>query len=128
MEKYDLNKDFPTQKEWLAGCSPKEEQDFIYGCCCYDTETGEGKRVFTLRAARKYTLEQLYCIQSFMIMSDSVDILNAGKGCISFNNILKAIQEHYPPPTKADREETERKLLEFKKAHPEFFGVIEEDV
>ena len=127
MANYDLNKDFPTQKEWLAMCSPKEEQDFIYGCC-YDTETGEGKRVFTLRAARKYTLEQLYCIQSFMIMSDSVDILNAGKGCISFDNVLKAIEEHYPKPTKADREETQRKLLEFKKAHPEFFGVIEEDV
>ena len=45
---------------------------------------------------------------------------------ISFGNILKAIQEHYPPPTKADREETERKLLEFKKAHPEFFGVIDD--
>lgn len=126
MAKYDLNKDFPTQKEWLAMCSPKEKQDFIYGGCCYDTETGEGKRVFTLRAARKYTLEQLYSIQDYIIMSDSVDGINSAKGCISFSNIIKAIQEHFPQPTKADREEMERKLLEFKKAHTEFFGVIDD--
>lgn len=128
MEKYDLNKDFPTEKEWLAMCSPREIEAFFYGGCCYDLETNEGKRVFTLRAARKYTPEQLFCIQEYMIMSDSVDILNTGKGCISFNNILKVEKERTPPPTKEEKEETERSLLRFKKAHPEFFGEIEEDV
>ena len=126
MEKYDLNNDFPTQKEWLEDATKEEQQAFIYGLCCYDTETGEGKRVFTLRAARKYTLEELYCIQSFMIMSDSVDILNAGKAAISFSNILKAEKELLPPPTKEEKAEVERKLLEFKKSHPELFGVVED--
>lgn len=127
MEKYDLNKDFPTQKEWLAMCSPKEEVDFITGGVLFDANTEDGKKVFTLRAARKYTLDGLYKIQDYMIMADRIDIFNNEKHCISFNNILKAIQENYPPPTKADREETERSLMRFKKAYPEFFGVIDDD-
>lgn len=127
MAKYDLNKDFPDQKGWLAMCSEEEKIEFIYGGCCYDTETAEGKRVFTLRAARKYSLNDLYAIQSYMIMSDKVDALNPGKAAISFNNILKAEKEHYPPPTKEEKEETERALMRFKKAHPEFFGVIDDD-
>lgn len=125
--KYDLNKDFPDQKGWLAMCSPKERIDFIEGGLLYDTETGDDKRVFTLRAARKYTLDGLYNIQNYMIMSDRIDIFNNDKHKISFDNVLKAIQENYPPPTKADREETERSLMRFKKAHPEFFGVIDDE-
>lgn len=126
MAKYDLNKDFPDQKGWLAMCSDKEKEAFIAGGVLYECETGEYKRVFTLRAARKYNLDGLYCIQEYMIMSDKVDIFNNQKDIISFENITKAIKENYPPETKADREETERKLLEFKKAHPEFFGVIDD--
>lgn len=124
--KYDLNKDFPDQKGWLEGCSPKEIADFILGGILYDEATGEGSRVFTLRQARRHTQDELYAIQDYMIMSDKVDVLNAGKGCISFGNILQAIKETYPPPTKEDREKTERSLLEFKRSHPEFFGEIEE--
>ena len=128
MKKYDLNKDFPDQKGWLEMCSPEEKKAFIFGgCCCFDTETDEGKRVFTLRAARKCSLTELYAIQSYMIMSDKVDILNEGKAAISFNNILKAEKEHYPPPSKEEKLETQRKLIEFKKSHPDFFGVIEEE-
>ena len=127
MKKYDLNKDFPDQKGWLEMCSPEEKKAFIFGCCCFDTETDEGKIVFTLRAARKCSLTELYAIQSYMIMSDKVDILNEGKAAISFDNILKAEKEHYPPPSKEEKLETQRKLIEFKKSHPEFFGVIEEE-
>lgn len=126
MEKYDLNKDFPTQKEWLAMCSPKEEADFITGGVLFDANTEDGKKVFTLRAARRYRLDGLYKIENYMIMADRIDIFNNEKHKISFDNILKAIEEHYPPQTKADREETERSLMEFKKAHPEFFGVIDD--
>ena len=127
MENNDLNIDFPSEKEWLALCSSKEKRAFIAGAMLYEMETDEGKRVFTLRAARKYTLDGLYNIQHYMIISDKVDILTAGKAAISFHNILKAITEHYPPPTKEDREDTKRSLIEFKKAHPEFFGVIDDD-
>ena len=124
--KYDLNQDFPDQNGWLEGCSPKEEADFIVGGVLYAEATGEGSRVFTLRQARRYNLEGLYKIQQYMIMADKVDIFNNEKHQISFDNILKAIEENYPPPTKADKEETERSLLEFKRSHPEFFGEAEE--
>ena len=123
---YDLNQDFPDQKGWLEMCSPKEEADFIVGGVLYEEATGEGSRVFTLRQARRYNLEGLYKIQQYMIMSDKVDILNSGKAAISFDNILKAIEEHYPPPSKKDREETERSLVEFKRSHPELFGEVED--
>ena len=53
--------------------------------------------------------------------------MNEGKAAISFNNILKEEKEHYPPPSKEEKLETQRKLIEFKKSHPDFFGVIEEE-
>jgi hypothetical protein len=74
--KYDLNQDFPDQKGWLEGCSPKERAAFITGAILYAGATGDGSRVFTLRQARRYNLEGLYNIQQYMIMSDDVDILN----------------------------------------------------
>ena len=66
MKKYDLNKDFPDQKGWLEMCSPEEKKAFIFSGCCFDTETDEGKRVFTLRAASKCSLTELYTIQNYM--------------------------------------------------------------
>ena len=122
----DQHQDFPDQKRWLEMCSPKEEADFVIGAVLYEEATGEGSRVFTLRQARRYTLDGLYKIQHYMIISDKTDILHSGKAAISFENILKAIEEHYPPPTKKDREETERSLVEFKRSHPELFGEVED--
>ena len=118
-----LKDDFPSQKEVLANMSREGIEDFIYGGCCYDIETGDGKRVFTLRAARKYEVKQLYCIMHYMIVSDKVDILGNEKDGISFDNITKAIEEQTPPPTPEERADTERSLEEFKKKHADLFRV-----
>ena len=48
-----LFEDFPTPQERIAAMTEEEKTAYILGLCCYDVETGEGKRVFTLRAARK---------------------------------------------------------------------------
>lgn len=123
---YDLNQDFPDQNGWFEMATPKERKDFFLGGILYDEATGEGARVFTLRQARKHSQEDLYAIQNYMIMSDKVDILNDGKGAISFSNILQAIDETFPPPTKEDKEKVKQSLQEFKRSHPEFFGEVED--
>ena len=123
---YDLNQDFPDQNSWFEMATPKERIDFFLGGILYDEATGEGARVFTLRQARKHSQEDLYAIQDYMIMSDKVDILNDGKGAISFSNILQAIDEPFPPPTKEDKEKVKQSLQEFKRSHPEFFGEVED--
>lgn len=123
---YDLTQGFPDQKGWLELTTKEEKIAFFLGGILYDEATGEGARVFTLRQARKHSQDELYAIQQYMIMSDKVNILKAGKGAISFDNILKAIEETYPPPSKEDREKTQESLPAFKRSHPEYFGEVEE--
>lgn len=122
MDDRKLITDFPSQKEYLEGMSQEGIKDFIFGGLCYDTETEEGKRVFTLRAARKYNEQQLFAVMHYLIISDKVDILKKSKDSISFNNILKAIEELTPPPTPEEKAETPRSLEEFKRKHAALFG------
>ena len=125
MVEYDLNNDFPREKEWLENCPAEEKLRFKIGGCFYDAETKEQKRVFTLTAARKLNLKILSAIQSFMIMSDRVDIFNNQNDKISFNNIQKAIDEHLPKETKEEIQRRKESLIAFEKAHPEIFGEID---
>lgn len=125
MAEYNLNDDFPREKEWLENCPAEERMRFRIGGCFYDAETKEQKRVFTLKAARKLNLKILSAIQSYMLMSDRVDIFNNQKDKISFNNIQKAIEEHLPADTKEDIQKRKECLIAFEKAHPEIFGEID---
>ncbi len=124
-KKRRLKDDFPTQKEWLEGLSDAEIERFILGGCCYDVETGEGKRVLTLRAARKYTIDQLHMILDYMTMSDKLDILENEKDIISFGNIMKALKEKTPPPTPEEEARMQKFFEEFERTHPDFFAPIE---
>lgn len=124
-KKRRLKDDFPTQKEWLEGLSDAEIERFILGGCCYDVETGEGKRVLTLRAARKYTIDQLHMILDYMTMSDKLDILENEKDIISFGNIMKALKEKTPPPTPEQEAAMQRVWEEFKIKHPDFFEPVQ---
>ena len=120
-----LKDDFPTQQEWMEGLSEKEKQAFVLGGCCYDVETGDGKRVLTLRAARKYNIEQLHMILDYMIMSDKLDILENHKDIISFGNIMKALKEKTPPPTPEQEAAMQRVWEDFKIKHPDFFEPVQ---
>ena len=70
----ELFKDAPTQGDLLAYMTEEGKKDFIFGGCCYDVETGEGQRVFTLRAARKCSLEEIEAILHYMTIADKIDI------------------------------------------------------
>lgn len=125
MAKRRLKDDFPTQKEWLEGLDEAGKRRFILGGCCYDVETGEGKRVLTLRAARKYDIDGLHAILDYMTMSDKLDILENHKDIISFGNIMKALKEKTPPPTPEENARMEEFFRKFEAEHPDFFKPIE---
>lgn len=122
----ELFKDAPTQGDLLAYMTEEGKKDFIFGGCCYDVETGEGRRVFTLRAARKCSLEEIEAILHYMTIADKIDILENEKDAISFYNLFKAMKEKLPPPTEEEKAETARAWERFTKKHPEFFGDPEE--
>lgn len=104
-----------TQRECFEVMSEEEKIEFIFGGCCYDVETGDGKRVFTLRAARKCSLDEIDAIMHYMTVADKVDILNNEKDAISFNNLYKAMKEKMPPPTEEEKAEIEKTLKELSK-------------
>ena len=116
-----FEEDTLTQREYFAVMSKEGKRDFIFGGCCYDVETGDGKRVFTLRAARKCSLEEIDAIMHYMTVADKVDVLNNEKDAISFNNLYKAMKEKMPPPTEEEKAETEKALKEFKQKHADLF-------
>ena len=116
-----LFEDFPTPQERIAALTEEEKTAYILGLCCYDVETGDGKRVFTLRAARKCSLDEIDAIMHYMTVADKVDVLNNEKDAISFNNLYKAMKEKMPPPTEEEKAETEKALKEFKRKHADLF-------
>lgn len=120
--------DFPSQKEWLADQSLKEKIKYAYGGCSYYLETFDRTKVFTLRAARRYKLEELKIIMDYMIMSDYINILENKKDIISFDNIMTAIKEKAPQPTEEEKLATKKAFERFKRNHPEYFGEIGEEV
>ena len=79
-----LFEDFPTPQERIAAMTEEEKTAYILGLCCYDVETGEGKRVFTLRAARKYELPKLKLILDYLLVSGKADYGATEKDIISF--------------------------------------------
>lgn len=121
-----FEEDTLTQREYFAVMSKEGKRDFIFGGCCYDVETGDGKRVFTLRAARKCSLEEIDAIMHYMTVADKVDVVNNEKDAISFNNLYKAMKEKMPPPTEEEIAETENALKEFKQKHADLFKGKEE--
>ena len=121
-----FEEDTLTQREYFAVMSKEGKRDFIFGGCCYDVETGDGKRVFTLRAARKCSLEEIDAIMHYMTVADKVDVLNNEKDAISFNNLYKAMKEKMPPPTEEEIAETKNALKEFKQKHADLFKWKEE--
>ena len=121
-----FEEDTLTQREYFAVMSKEGKRDFIFGGCCYDVETGDGKRVFTLRAARKYSLEEIDAIMHYMTVADKVDVVNNEKDAISFNNLYKAMKEKMPPPTEEEIAETKNALKEFKQKHADLFKGKEE--
>ena len=116
-----FEEDTLTQREYFEVMSKEGKRNFIFGGCCYDVETGEGKRVFTLRAARKCSLDEIDAIMHYMTVADKVDVLNNEKDAISFNNLYKAMKEKMPPPTEEEKAETEKALKEFKRKHADLF-------
>ena len=124
-KKRRLKDDFPTQQEWIEGMTEEEKIKFVFGACLYEEETGEGKRVLTLRAARKYDLDQLHMMLDYMIVSNKLDILENHKDIISFGNIMKALKEKTPPPTPEQEAAMQRVWEEFKIKHPDFFEPVQ---
>ena len=118
-----LFEDFPTPQERIAALTEEEKTAYILGLCCYDVETGEGKRVFTLRAARKYELPKLKLILDYLLVSGKADYGATDKDIISFRNIMKAMREKTPPPTKEELERAAQLWEEIKAKYP----VIEEE-
>lgn len=123
MKEQLLFDDFPTKEQRLAEMTEEEKAAYILGLCCYDGETGNGKRVFTLRAARKYELPKLKLILDYLLDSGKADYGATEKDIISFRNIMKAMEEKTPPPTKEELERAAQLWEEIKAKYP----VIEEE-
>lgn len=113
-----LFEDFPRPQERLAAMTEEEKAAYILGLCCYDVETGEGKRVFTLRAARKYELPKLKLILDYLLDSGKIGYGASEKDCISFRNIMKAMEEQTPPPTAEELERAAELWEEIKAKYP----------
>ena len=128
MGELGLKKDSTSSKEWLEDQSAEEKIKYAYGGCSYYLETFDRARVFTLKAARRYQLEELEFIRNYMIISDYVNIMENKKDIISFDNIMKAIKEKSPPPTEEEKLATKKAFERFKRNHPEYFGEIGEEV
>ena len=113
---------FPVQKEWITGTSEREEDVKTIGGIIYDTETLVSKRVFTLRTARKYDLAGLRAVLRYMTAMDKFNMFGNEKAVYSFQNILRALEEKTPPPTKEQEAAVEQVIIDFKRKYPEFFG------
>lgn len=118
MKEQLLFDDFPTKEQRLAAMTEEEKDAYILGMCCYDGETGNGKRVFTLRAARKYELPKLKLILDYLLDSGKADYGATDKDIISFRNIMKAMREKTPPPTKEELERAAQLWEEIKAKYP----------
>lgn len=92
------------------------------GGTLYNKETLGGKKVFTLRAARKYDLTGLRNVIDYMVTSGKLDRIENEKDAYTFQNIIKALREKTPPPTKEQEEAAAQVVIDFKKKYPEFFG------
>lgn len=101
--------------------------DVITGSDFYRKETFAESKVFTLRAARKYSLDELQTILDYLLASGKLDSRISEKDAHSFRNILKAIREKSPSPTEAETQSLQRVFAEFQKKHPEFGESYEED-
>lgn len=106
------------KEQRLAAMTEEEKAAYILGMCCYDGETGNGKRVFTLRAARKYELPKLKLILDYLLDSGKADYGATDKDIISFRNIMKAMREKTPPPTKEELERAAQLWEEIKAKYP----------
>lgn len=93
----------------------------------YRKETCAESKVFTLRAARKYSLDELQTILDYLLASRKLDSRISEKDAHSFRNILKAMREKSPSPTEAEMQSMQRVFAEFQKKHPEFGESYEED-
>ena len=80
--------DEPTPEERYAELTEDEKAVFHLAKGFYDKETGMGKRVFTVRAARKYELETLKIIFNYLYVSGKLDYWGTEKDTISFINII----------------------------------------
>lgn len=117
-----IKNNLPSQKESFELMNEKEKIKFIIGGCCYDYETREGKKVFTLRAARKYDIDELYSIIDYMIIADNINILENEKAIIGFGNIVKALREKLPPLTKEEIYKMNECFKKIEKENPDFFN------
>ena len=114
-------KDKKEENSFFELISEEAKKDFFFGRCCYDIETEEGKKVFSLSAAREYSLKELEAIMFYISGADEIDIVDDEIGIASFNNILKAIEEQTPLQTPEEKEEIAKSFEEFKTKYQEFF-------
>ena len=93
----------------------KKTSDTMNGYDLYEKETSAGKRVFTLRAARRYNMEQLQCVIDFMLEEKKLQASGTEKDAYSFRNVMHAMKEKSAPPTEEEL-----------KASQEIYDVIQE--
>lgn len=106
--------DEPTPEERYAELTEDEKVVFHLAKGFYDKETGMGKRVFTVRAARKYELETLKIIFNYLYVSGKLDYWGTEKDTISFINIMRIMEEKTPPPTEEEAKRLEKIYNEWK--------------
>ena len=113
--------EFSTQEERTDKTKSEIPTDSAGGTL-YNKETLGGKRVFTLRAARKYDLTGLRNVIDYMITSGKLDRIENEKDAYTFQNIIKVLREKAPLPTKEQEEAAARVVIDFKMKYPGFFG------
>lgn len=100
--------DEPTPEERLAQMTEEEKQEHYLGQRYYEKETGAGKRVFTMKAARKYDYNSVRAIFRYIIYSGKLDYYETEKDIISFRNVMRVLEEKTPPPTEEEMKRLEK--------------------
>ena len=100
--------DEPTPEERLAQMTEEEKQEHYLGQQYYEKETGAGKRVFTMKAARRYDYISVRAIFRYIIYSGKLDYYETEKDIISFRNVMRVLEEKTPPPTEEEMKRLEK--------------------
>ena len=119
--------DEPTPEERFAKLTEEEKKEYIIGQKEYCRITADSKRVFTMKAARRYEYESLRVVFRYLLDSGKLDYWGTEKDIISFRNILNVLEEKTPPPTEEEMKRLEKVYNNWKKKCEERRQMWEEE-
>lgn len=119
--------DEPTPEERFAKLTEEEKKEYYVGQKEYCRITADSKRVFTMKAARRYEYESLRVVLRYLLNSGKLDYFGNEKDFISFQNIMRVLEEKTPPPTEEELKRLEKVYAEWKEKSRQLWEKMEEE-